>query len=64
MADPDGTEEDDGMILFSRYDGRADSSSLLIVDAKTMKLQAEADTGMRIAMDFHGAFFADDEAKE
>jgi len=52
----DNETEDDGVLLCTRFDGRTQQTSLLIIDAQTMKLTAEACTNTRVAMDFHGAF--------
>ncbi|CAB9519657.1 Retinoid isomerohydrolase [Seminavis robusta] len=57
VANPDGVDEDDGVLLCTRMDGRTEETSLLVVDAKTMTKMAEANTKTRVAMDFHGAFF-------
>ena len=51
-----GTEEDNGVLLCQRYDGKVDESSLIFIDAQSMELIAEANTGMRNPMDFHGMF--------
>ena len=56
VANPKGKEEDDGILLCQRYDGVTDQTSLLVIDAKEMSVLAEADAGMRNAMDFHGVF--------
>jgi beta,beta-carotene 9',10'-dioxygenase len=58
VADPKGREEDDGVLLCTRFDGRTQQTSLVVVNAKTMTVMATANTGTRVAMDFHGAFFA------
>ena len=54
----DGTEEDNGVLLCQRYDGRVNESSLIFIDAQSMELIAEANTGMRNPMDFHGMFLS------
>jgi beta,beta-carotene 9',10'-dioxygenase len=61
VSDPNGTSEDDGVLLCQRYDGRMGSSSLLVICAKTMTLLAEAATNMRNPMDFHGMYLKDDD---
>jgi carotenoid cleavage dioxygenase-like enzyme len=61
VSDPNGVSEDDGVLLCQRYDGRKDSSSLLVICAKSMTLLAEAVTGIRNPMDFHGMYLKDDD---
>jgi beta,beta-carotene 9',10'-dioxygenase len=56
IADPDGLCEDDGVLLCQAYFGREQVTKLLVLDAKTMKVLAEASTGARAPMDFHGAW--------
>lgn len=56
VADPEGVEEDDGVLLTHAYFGRARETKLLVLDAKTMKVVAEAPTGNRAPLDFHGAW--------
>lgn len=56
VSDPDGTMDDDGVLLCQRYDGRSDVSSLLVICAKCMTVLAEACTGVRNPMDYHGMF--------
>jgi carotenoid cleavage dioxygenase-like enzyme len=57
VADPDGKTEDDGVILSQVYDGERRETALLVLNAKTMNIVAEAWTGNRSPMDFHGAWF-------
>jgi carotenoid cleavage dioxygenase-like enzyme len=57
VPDPNGTDEDDGVILVTRMYGRTEQTSLLVIDAKTMTKVAEAETGIRVPVDFHGGFF-------
>mmetsp|Transcript_5158 Transcript_5158/g.11210 ORF Transcript_5158/g.11210 Transcript_5158/m.11210 type:complete len:597 (-) Transcript_5158:45-1835(-) len=56
VADPEGTSEDDGVLLTHAYFGRERQTKLLVLDAKTMKVLAEAPTGHRAPLDFHGAW--------
>ena len=46
VPDPDGTKEDDGVLLCSVYDGQREENYLLVLDASTMKEVARAYTGM------------------
>jgi carotenoid cleavage dioxygenase-like enzyme len=56
VANPDGTAEDDGVLLSQIYDGIRRETALLVLDAKTMDVQATVWTGQRSPMDFHGAW--------
>jgi carotenoid cleavage dioxygenase-like enzyme len=56
VANPDGTTEDDGVLLSQIYDGIRRETALLVLDAKTMDVQATVWTGQRSPMDFHGAW--------
>ena len=55
----DDVEEDAGVLLCTRFDGRTQQTSLLVIDAKFMTLLAEANTNTRVPMDFHGFFLPD-----
>uniref|UniRef100_A0A7S3YMI1 Uncharacterized protein n=1 Tax=Heterosigma akashiwo TaxID=2829 RepID=A0A7S3YMI1_HETAK len=59
VADPDGSAEDDGVLLSQVYDGHRDEAYLLCLDAQTMLPVAKAYTGRRAGMDFHGKWFDD-----
>ena len=61
VAHPDAQEdeEDAGVLLCTRFDGTTEKTSLLVIDAQNMELLAEANTGTRVAMDFHGCFLQD-----
>jgi carotenoid cleavage dioxygenase-like enzyme len=56
VANPDGSTEDDGVVLSQIYDGIRRETALLVLDAKTMEVQATVWTGQRSPMDFHGAW--------
>ena len=56
VADPDGNDEDDGVLLSQIFDGNKLETALLVLDAKTMKVLGTAWTGQRSPMDFHGTF--------
>eukprot|EP00536_Pseudo-nitzschia_multiseries_P015560 jgi/Psemu1/292083/fgenesh1_pg.910_\ len=56
VADPEGSAEDDGVLLCQAYFGRERETKLLVLDARTMDALAEAGTGTRVPMDFHGAW--------
>lgn len=56
VADPDGSNEDDGVILSQIYDGNRRETALLVLDAATMEKLACIWTGQRSPMDFHGTW--------
>ena len=56
VADPNGQDEDDGVLVTHAYFGREQETKLLVLDAKTMKILAEASTESRAPLDFHGAW--------
>lgn len=58
VTDPNGTLEDDGVILSQIYDGNRRETALLILDATTMEKVALAWTGQRSPMDFHGTWIS------
>jgi len=51
---PDGTEEDDGVLLSVVLDGFAKRSYLLCLDARTMKELGRAEVGIAVGFGFHG----------
>jgi torulene dioxygenase len=55
VARPDGTEEDDGVLLVVVLDGHARNSYLLCLDARTLKEVGRADVPVAIGIGFHGA---------
>ncbi|XP_019637736.1 PREDICTED: carotenoid isomerooxygenase-like [Branchiostoma belcheri] len=58
VPNPDGTEEDDGVILSSVFDAMLEKNYLLILDAKTMKKINTAYMPTYIPFGFHGKFFS------
>lgn len=56
VPDPNGTQEDDGVILSQIYDGKRRETALLVLDARTMTPLATAWTGQRSPQDFHGTW--------
>lgn len=56
VPDPDGSNEDDGVLLSQVYFGREQETKLLVIDATNMKVLAEVSTGNRAPLDFHGAW--------
>lgn len=54
VADPAGTEEDDGILLTVVLDGFGDTSYLLCLDARNMKELGRADCRDPINISFHG----------
>lgn len=56
IGNPDGTNEDDGVLTCVVYDSAADASSLLILDAKDLKELARVHLGVKVQAHFHGKF--------
>merc|ERR1712212_293576 len=57
VANPEGTEEDDGVLTTVVYDGELEKSYLMILDAKELKIINKAFLPYRVPMHFHGNFF-------
>ncbi|XP_078616891.1 carotenoid isomerooxygenase-like [Branchiostoma floridae x Branchiostoma japonicum] len=57
IPNPDGTDEDDGVILSSVFDAMLEKNYLLILDSKTMKKINTAYMPTYIPFGFHGRFF-------
>jgi torulene dioxygenase len=57
---PNGTEEDDGVLLSVVLDERATRSSLVVIDAKEMKEVARAEMGAVFPIGFHGVWYGGD----
>jgi len=57
VPDPEGSNEDDGVLWSHVYDGIRRESYLLVLDARTMEPLAKAYSGFRGTIEFHGAFF-------
>lgn len=56
VAQPNGKDEDDGILMSVMLDGRQNASYLVIIDAKTMKEIANAQAPAVIPFGFHGCF--------
>jgi torulene dioxygenase len=56
IADPEGTEEDSGVLLSTVLDGLGGHSYLICIDARTMEELGRADFKGVVAFGFHGAF--------
>jgi torulene dioxygenase len=54
VADPEGTKEDDGVLLSVVLDGRLEKSYLLVLDARTMTEVARAEMNIPVGFGFHG----------
>ncbi|KAL4984044.1 carotenoid oxygenase [Aspergillus falconensis] len=54
VADPDGKEEDDGVLLSAVLDGRSGRSYLLVLDAGDMKEVGRASVDAAVGFGFHG----------
>jgi len=60
IADPNGNEEDDGVILTVSYNFNEDTSSLVVIDPKSMSTLQEYVIPFRIPWSFHSGFWGDD----
>jgi carotenoid cleavage dioxygenase-like enzyme len=58
VARPDGTDEDDGVLLSVVLDGRRETSFLLVLDARDLSELARAEVPHHIPFSFHGRFAA------
>ncbi|KAK0123282.1 hypothetical protein ONS96_010280 [Cadophora gregata f. sp. sojae] len=58
VPNPDGTEEDDGVLLSVILDGIKGTSYLVCLSAKTMEEVGKASVGSAVALGFHGTFVA------
>ena len=56
VARPDGSAEDDGVLLSVTLDGRSGRSFLLVLDAATLRELARAEVPHHIPFGFHGQF--------
>ena len=56
VPNPEGIAEDDGVLLSTVFDGTAEKSYLLILDATTMTLISETYAPVRIPFTLHGQF--------
>jgi torulene dioxygenase len=64
IPNPDGSEEDDGVLLSVVLDGFRDRSYLLCLDAKTMKEVGKAEVPGVVGFGFHGTHFGNNTARE
>lgn len=58
VANPTGTEEDDGTLLVVSKDGDSGDTNLLFIDAKTMTKLAQVRAPFPLMFEFHGRFFS------
>lgn len=59
IADPEGTEEDDGVLMTVVLDGVRGDSDLLVLEAKTMREVGRANVGSVVGFGFHGTHVPD-----
>ena len=59
VPNPDGTSEDDGVLLTPVLDGKLGKSYIVILDAKTMKPTTKAYLPILLPFHFHGRFMED-----
>lgn len=57
VARPDGTAEDDGVILSVGSHRTLDRSAMVVLDARTLDVLARAAVPLPIPLGFHGSFF-------
>lgn len=57
VPNPNGTEEDDGLILTHTYDFMKQETKLTVLDAKDMSVLNEYPSPFRIPIGFHSAYF-------
>lgn len=57
IADPNGMEEDSGVLLMTTKHGESDTTSLMIVDASNFEIQATIPAPFPLMFEFHGQFF-------
>ena len=57
IPDPNGTAEDDGILLATVYDGEVEKSYLLVLDAKSFEPINKAWLPHPIPSSFHGIYF-------
>jgi beta,beta-carotene 9',10'-dioxygenase len=57
VARPGATEEDDGVLLATATHVRDARSSLLVLDARSLEVQARAEVPIAIPLGLHGSFF-------
>jgi beta-carotene 15,15'-monooxygenase len=57
VPDPDGTDEDDGVVLTVGLDVAAERSRLLVLDGETLAERARVDLPHQLPFDFHGRYF-------
>ena len=57
MPNPNGTEEDDGLILTHTYDFMKQQTKLTVLNPKDLSVLHEYPVPFRIPMGFHSAYF-------
>jgi len=57
IANPDGTDEEDGVIMQTYYDFSMKKTNLVIIDPKNMKTLQEYELPFSIPLQFHNNFF-------
>jgi len=61
IADPNGTEEDDGILLVVAYNFLKEESGLYVIDARTMKTLQEYPLPYKLPQGFHAEWFHADQ---
>lgn len=59
VADPEGSAEDDGVLLSVVLDGYSEKSYLLVLDARSLREVGRASMEGPMSFGFHGAYKSD-----
>jgi torulene dioxygenase len=63
VPNPDGTTEDDGILLSVVLDGYTETSYLVVLDAKSLTEIGRASMEWPVGFGFHGAHYAAEDVK-
>jgi len=64
VPNPQGTDEDDGVLIGIVFDGNRNASYVQVLDAKTMKRVARADLPLRVPFLVHSTYYPEDTPEE
>lgn len=57
IANPDGTEEEDGIIMMTTYNFFEKKTSIVVIDPKTMTTLQEYPLPFKLSVQFHNRFY-------
>merc|ERR1711937_869475 len=60
VEDPNGTEEDDGLLFLTSYNFKEQVTSLTILDPKTMEAVQEYPFPFKLSVQFHCSYYSDE----